>query len=264
MLTRNSFLYFILLMILSPLSIANAVEPFWQGIYAGGRVGAVWGLLTNTLNITNDPVHPLFYQPVLPGVNATGTESFNILRMNGGAQVGYNKIIKRVKNNILIGLELSYDYTSLSKTLNAHALYTNSPHAHSYTITSAASAQQLGTLRPRLGYFFGDYLPYITAGGAMTSLKFSQAFTDHQYGITHGNELNQILWGWTVGTGVEYFPFQHMSFKIEYLYNDFGQKTLTSNFWGTGDLTGLRATMRNTLSNIAIQTLLVGVNVHFL
>lgn len=67
----------------------------------------------------------------------------------------------------------------------------------------------LSTARARLGYAYGNWLPYITAGMAMASVQLSSSLPGEQ-ATAHG--------GWTVGAGLETAFARNWSVKAEYLF----------------------------------------------
>ena len=258
----KSMLLFVILISITLVAKAGTMglPNKWVGLYAGGNTGAAWGLLTNHLSITNNSLNPLFYPPVIPGINKAGSSSLNPLRATVGGQVGFNH---ELKNNLLTGLEFSYHYVNLSQTLNQTSSFSNSPVVHFYSIKNVASATQMATFRPRLGYHSDSYLIYITGGGAAANIKYNQTFTDHQFSLAYATSLNAVRYGGVLGGGLEYFPFQALSFKIDYLYANFGSTSISNQFSGTESMAGLSATVKNSLDNITIQTLLFGINWHF-
>jgi len=72
----------------------------------------------------------------------------------------------------------------------------------------------LGTVRGRLGYAAGRFMPYVTGGGAFGDIKTSVS------GIGSATETKA---GWTVGGGVEAALSGPWSAKLEYLYVDLGR-----------------------------------------
>lgn len=249
----------VIFLVLGQSEAISKVDSPWHGVYAGGSFGAAWGLLNNNLSVVNNTA-PLFYSPSISGVNNSGSHKFHPLRFMGGAEIGYNK---ELSSNWLTGLEVSYGYISLSETVNKVYKYANSPTNHYYSFHDTASASQIGTLRLRLGHHYSDYLPYVTAGGAITDLDYQQRFFDYNYGISNLTNYSKVRCGWTIGTGVEYLPTKIISFKLEYLYNNFGKVNIEQQFLGNGSLSGLGATFSNSLKNISIQTLSLGINMHF-
>jgi outer membrane immunogenic protein len=74
----------------------------------------------------------------------------------------------------------------------------------------------LATARGRVGYAWDRWMPYITGGAALGSLKMTPA---------PGTSTTQTKVGWTVGAGLEYAFMGPWSAKIEYLYADLGKST---------------------------------------
>jgi len=69
----------------------------------------------------------------------------------------------------------------------------------------------LGTLRGRIGYGFGRWLPYVTAGmayGHVTASSTDPAAAD----------AGRTRVGWTAGLGIEHAFSANWSAKLEYLY----------------------------------------------
>lgn len=230
----------------------------WSGLYAGANLGLIWGESRNTLSIVNNNVNGYFTNPAaIPGVETTGGLSFQSNKFTGGGQVGYNI---SMQNNIFIGLELSYEAINLSRVTGGVVQYTttNTP----YTLNTSLSAKQLGTLRPRIGYVIDRFIPYITAGGALTKLNFNQTFSEAPFSSLN-TQLHQTKYGWTVGGGVEYACFDRISLKLEYLFSEFGKTNVSSTLVGTDLATGFGAQFNNAINEFRIQTLLLGVNIHF-
>lgn len=88
----------------------------------------------------------------------------------------------------------------------------------------------VASLRGRLGFDGGAFLPYLTAGLAIanaTSLPDNDdSYTDTQ---THV--------GWTVGAGVEFAVSEDLSVDLLYRYSDYGTKVYSA--WYSDDEFGL-------------------------
>ena len=128
----------------------------------------------------------------------------------GGAQVGYNMQY----DPIVVGIEGSLNYTGVSDNWGGVK--------GSYGFN--------GSVTPRLGYAFGDFLPYIKAGLAFgdVEMKYLGA-KDSNFGV-----------GWTAGLGVEYRVTQEVSVRAEYNYtslakDDFqeGNHTIHAGYSGS-------------------------------
>ena len=75
----------------------------------------------------------------------------------------------------------------------------------------------LGTVTGRLGYSFGQWLPYVKGGFAAADVA-SPAQAAQIGGFSQGNQLG----GWTAGVGLEYQITPKWSLGLEYLYTDLG------------------------------------------
>ncbi len=75
----------------------------------------------------------------------------------------------------------------------------------------------LGTVTGRLGYSFGQWLPYVKGGFAAADVT-PPAQAAQIGGFSQGNQLG----GWTAGVGIEYQITPKWSLGLEYLYTDLG------------------------------------------
>lgn len=76
----------------------------------------------------------------------------------------------------------------------------------------------IGSVRGRLGFDGGAFLPYVTAGVAFANATA----TDNS--ITPAADDSQTHIGWTVGAGVEFAVADNVSLDLLYRYTDYGSK----------------------------------------
>lgn len=191
----------------------------WTGFYVGGHVGYGGGSLGPGTN-------PLPEQGVFLPHSVTG--------LTGGYQVGYNR---QFANRVVLGIEADATFTS---PLDGAAL-TPAPFD--------ATIDYTGTLRGRVGYAFGRWMPYLTGGFA--------------WGHTHVNindaagsliaPIGQYHTGWTVGAGAEFAVSGNWSAKAEYSYIDLSRRMY--------DLSGFGMPGVNVDPHIHL--LKLGLNYHF-
>ncbi|GLK70900.1 porin family protein [Ancylobacter dichloromethanicus] len=114
----------------------------------------------------------------------------------GGGQIGVNY---QFDNNVVLGAEADFQGSDIK---DSYAGY-------------ESKMDYFGTVRARLGYAFGNVLPYVTGGLAWghTELK------DNYLGLSS----DKTAVGWTVGGGVEYAFTNNWTVKAEYLYMDLGE-----------------------------------------
>jgi outer membrane immunogenic protein len=169
-----------------PVPVAPVAAVYdWSGIYVGGLVGYGWG---NSLfcDETCEPGYP----------------DFNLRGMTAGVTAGYNF----QSGNWVYGIEGDYSWSGIDGSSGDTIDFGCSDGCFT-EITS------YGTLRGRIGYAFGNILPFATAGVALTTMK-AGFFDDPQDRTTEA--------GFTVGGGVEIGLTEALTTKVEYLYVDNG------------------------------------------
>lgn len=85
-----------------------------------------------------------------------------------------------------------------------------------FTDGSTFDVDWTGSIRGRLGFDGGAFLPYLTAGVAFAN----GSLTD----VTGGYEDSQTHIGWTVGAGVEFAVADNVSLDLLYRFSDYGSK----------------------------------------
>lgn len=126
----------------------------------------------------------------------------------GGGQMGYNW--QAPGSPFVFGIEGDIQYADL----NASAVVAPG-------ITASGGADAFATIRGRIGYAWQQLMIYATGG---------VAFTDTELTLTGpGGSISDDDWstGWTAGAGLEYAFWNRWSMKLEYLYVDTGDVTLT-------------------------------------
>lgn len=112
----------------------------------------------------------------------------------GGVQAGYNVQM----DMFVLGVEGDIQASTMSFTGGG----------------DTAAVDYFGTVRARLGVAMDNVLPYVTGGVA-----FGQGRADDGVDVDR-----QFHVGWAAGAGVEVAMDNDVSFKLEYLYTDLGEK----------------------------------------
>ena len=162
----------------------------WTGFYLGGHFGYGGGSLgpgTNPL-----PELGVFFPHSVTG-------------LIGGYQAGYNR---QLSNHIVLGVEADASFTS---PLDAPRLV---PAPFNSTI------DYVGTLRGRIGYAHGIWMPYLTGGFAWghTHININDDPT------TIASRFGDYQTGWTAGAGIEFAVSGNWSAKVEYEYVDLSRR----------------------------------------
>lgn len=135
----------------------------------------------------------------------------------GGGQVGFNY---QFAPNWVVGVEGDIQGTSQNAS-NCTGAGCANPGNASY-FTEEQKQKWFATARARLGYTTGDWLFYVTGGGAWSEVHNDfRVFTP----VDAEGSADFNLSGWTIGGGVERHLAGGWSAKVEYLYLDLGSYT---------------------------------------
>jgi high affinity Mn2+ porin len=168
----------------SPTGPYDASAPYnWNGFYAGGNFGVVWGRSNFTAG---------------PGISGS-TDLFQTINtfdeegsFMAGMQGGYNYVLP---SRILLGAEVDASFPSfqnLPTGVNPFGLSTGgTSNFTSPTLGAVSFAETVlasGTVRGRIGYAPGHWLFYATGGFAWTFDR--QSLTE----VSTGNSETPFLW----------------------------------------------------------------------
>jgi outer membrane immunogenic protein len=206
----------------------------WSGLYVGGTVGAFSGQMTADELMIDDFEAP--FEPFRLDLNDT---AFGVTA-GGNLQMGH----------LVLGVEADYNW------INAEGVDDRSLSGEALIVS--VTAQQLATLRGRLGFAYENILFYATAGVAAATAEtdVSDIYTRGTY--TYSD--TQTFLGWVAGGGVEVAVNEQISLKGEALYQDLGSKTYTFRPDAEDDVTYEQITAEGVLSG---WTARVGLNFHF-
>jgi outer membrane immunogenic protein len=214
------------LVIAGPAMAADVAAPApaftWTGIYIGGYGGYGWGHsgVTGTL----DPNSGFGWSGTntQPAYNATLSPGLRPGGFTGGGTIGANW----QAGVFVLGLEGDFGAFNLSDAVTAAVR----PQSHAaLTSNTTVRADWLATVRGRIGWAAGQWLPYVTAGAAFANSSFKQVNSyaiESSGGIENFSAANLRV-GWVAGAGLEYAFTPNWSAKIEYLHLDFGTSAAT-------------------------------------
>jgi outer membrane immunogenic protein len=183
----------------------------WTGFYLGANAGLSGG------NFNSSDYYGTFGSGDQNAANSIG--------FSGGGQLGYNYQFQG--SNLVVGIETDFQGSTLQGT------YDNYQAGGGAGWQDASKVDWWGTVRGRVGYAFGTFLPYATGGlayGHVTTGGSCWAAAgpfgcDQPQGSVSGTRI-----GWTAGAGFEYALSQNLTVKAEYLYTDLGSMD-TPNYY---------------------------------
>jgi outer membrane immunogenic protein len=210
----------------------------WTGFYIGINGGGVWGTADTGLQIlqrTDDAVSSYFAAggavssvALTNNRNAVLNAGANNINYSGGVfggQVGY--LLQQ--GTIVGGLEAAFDWTGGKGGANVNSVYTGGVGAggttgNPFNFNEHVSSTWLFTVLGRVGFDLGAWYPYVTAGLAVSDLKYSNTFTDLLPPTGPGGSaisINQVKPGVAAGAGLEWRWDNHWSLRGEYLFMEF-------------------------------------------
>jgi len=152
----------------------------WDGLYLGAFAGYGWGTLDDSVD---------------GGLPVTDDE-LDLTGWQVGVSAGANFTVSEA---IVAGIVGDIAWSNLSGS-EGNAQY---------------DVDWTGSIRGRLGFDGGAFLPYVTAGVAFANATATDVALV---------EDTQTHIGWTVGAGVEFAVADNVSLDLQYRYTDFGSK----------------------------------------
>lgn len=228
----------------APVRDEYAQSPRFSGIYVGINGGYGRGAVsTGRTDYTHNSVNGDIF-----GYGYTAGQFFAEGPVVGG-QIGYNY---QFANNIMLGVETDLDWADVIDAAG------NSGSGWSNWVNNYVAGQQsfnryvrvgidwIGTARVRLGYSFGPFIPYITAGlayGQLSSvgkdimqINAENLYSPDSYLVGGTGGSNTLMKaGWAIGAGAEYMLVGPWSAKGEYLYTSLGGINRTDQTYSVGN-----------------------------
>jgi outer membrane immunogenic protein len=211
----------------------------WDGFQLGGHIGLV-GAQTDFSSATRDGIKQILRQSTLEDEDVPS--SWPVLGSNDntgrayGGSIGYNWQL----DSIVVGVDASYNYTAGITTRDGpttlrRIVTLSDGGVNDVTITGRASLtmHDYATLRARVGYPMGQFMPYAFAGAAVGRFDYSTwtrvrvvqdpSGTPSVYGpfIERERKTNAITAGLTTGLGVDIAILPNMYLRAEYEFNAF-------------------------------------------
>jgi outer membrane immunogenic protein len=213
-----------------------ATAPFtFTGFYAGANVGGALGG-TKYLETPSGA-----FGPAAASAAGVGTSSTAPRGVLGGLEAGYSWQL----GSFVLGIETDFSGWDMSSNSGQSAAGTPPPvfglpagTLIPYTASGTVTSNWLYTLRPRIGFANGNMLTYLTAGLAVTNLRFSESITLGSGAPILTGSTSSTVAGWTAGGGVEYALSYNWFIKAEYLYASFSNQTAAQVTGAFPSLTG--------------------------
>jgi outer membrane immunogenic protein len=189
------------LIIEEPAPVVGVVDAggAWDGAYVGAFVGGQWGEVDHT--------------GVIPGLFDEPGADLDIAGWLVGVRAGADFT---VSDSIVLGVVGDIAWSNVS----GEGLFEDL----NFGVDDALVSYELdwqGSVRGRVGFDGGTFLPYLTAGVAFGHMNHSISIEGDP-----ADEGSATFVGWTAGAGVEVAVQENVSLNLEYRYTDLGEKTI--------------------------------------
>ncbi len=188
----------------------------WTGFYLGVHAG--YGI-----------DHFAFpFAILVPGGNFfRGTNGITAAGPIGGLQVGFNYELPFF--HIVAGVEIDNSVSGITGQTTINATL---PSGAPATATLGSNFKDFGTARLRLGYAWGRFLPYLTAGftyGTIETFYSVSAPGFSNTGSSTATRSGVIPHVGAIGIGAEYAIAPNFTVKVEYLYDFINARPVVFN-----------------------------------
>lgn len=205
----------------------------WDGIYIGGAIG-VANSDTDYSDSTHDFVSYSLRNTALKSQNTP--QDWPLLQsdiehgQSYGGFIGYNM----TWDQVVISAELAYNKvsgldSSASGSIGRVVSNSNGTDTVTITATNSLKLNDYGTVRARIGYAFGQFLPYGYLGAAVGRFNYSSNIYLNVTGADNGtftqteSQSNAIIAGFTTGLGVDVALAPNVFLRGEWEFMAFGQ-----------------------------------------
>jgi outer membrane immunogenic protein len=164
--------------------------------------------------------------PVAPGIVASGNWDGAYVGVFAG--YGWGTVTQEITDDVFTGDDLDVNGWQVGVTVGANFTISealvaglvadiawNNASGEDTDFDTTFDVNWSGSLRGRLGFDGGSFLPYVTAG-----LAFANATADFD-----GDDDTNTHVGWTVGAGVEFAVADNLSIDLLYRFSDYGTQT---------------------------------------
>jgi outer membrane immunogenic protein len=225
----------------------------WSGVYGGGQISEEFTGIDFSNTNGNRLATIASYDANFDGIPIASFPNLASLDTKGpsyGAFAGYNYQI----DDVVFGFEFNFNASSAKASVTDTASHSYFQTANGtlydakYNVTSAAAAaiSEYGTLRGRVGWAYGSFLPYVFGGlsvaqvNASSSVNVNYCGQESPYSCVNppplapppapigGNwtlsDLSHGKWkfGWDTGVGLDYSLTRNVFLRGEIEYVQFG------------------------------------------
>jgi outer membrane immunogenic protein len=167
---------------------------------------------------------PVYAAPASPSYLTNWNGLYAGVNLGGGWASASNTLGSNTLSGIVGGGQIGYNWQIIHFVLGLEGDFQGSGQSRSDVIGPVTVNQHVpwfGTARARVGYTFDNILLYGTGGAAWVDYKVDATLG----GLSASSETSKAAW--VLGAGVDWMFVPKWSARLEYLYLDTGNTTVT-------------------------------------
>ncbi len=148
-----------------------ATSQKWQGLYGGFAIGGVYGTSSPDTTVSDGSY---FDTANIDKLNSTFQEDIEGTALSGSGLLGYDV----QDGNLVYGIEADLTGMNYSETENSGAVIYPSNSTISFDVSTKVESKFAFSIRPKIGYSFGDTMVHVAAGPTVSRFKYKFSFLD--------------------------------------------------------------------------------------
>jgi outer membrane immunogenic protein len=222
-----------------PVKAPPAAAPIvdWSGVYSGFAAGGAWGHQNLNLPLSLSNFFGKYDFDIRGAHGVCAFNDCNKLHASGFIGGGFAGVQKQW-GSWVIGIEGSWDWTSMKKTFSATRSEVFAPVTVTRSIATEAKLDQIADLRGKFGWantFLGpNWLFYFTGGAAVGRIERSLVLTqtvsvagDGSFTDTFSSTTGDTRLGWVAGAGFDWKMTPNVILGVLYRHHDFPKGTVS-------------------------------------
>lgn len=158
------------LIAISSSAYAEGSGENWNGLYGGFAIGGFYGKASPDTTVSDGTY---FNTQNISTLNSTFQEEISDKTLSGSALLGYD-----VQNgNLVYGIEVDLTGMNYSEKHSRNVNYVF-PAANSFSVSTEIESNFALSIRPKIGYSFGDTMVHLAVGPTLSRFKYRFNFFD--------------------------------------------------------------------------------------
>lgn len=204
----------------------------WSGYYAGGTLGLAKGDVD--LEVSGQNTNNYFNAIDRAQIMSAGSTAFNPTDFSADIFIGHNW----QQGNWVYGIQADLTLARFDESHNTpYTSFTSAP-AQSFRMETRVQSDWNAKLLLRLGYAKNDSLYYLSAGPALTKVRYDFEYQDRAVNNEYSRlSTNKLARGWSAGLGMEHKLKDDWAMRADLSYTYFSDavdKSSNLKNWADG------------------------------